>query len=301
MNVLTFDLEEWFHILDHDPIEKPHSWRGRERRFRQNMDQLLEVLDRKKQPATFFCLGWIAEQYPDVVRVLDDLGYEIGSHSHTHGLVYKQTREQFTSDLERSVKTLEDLTGKKIKAFRAPGFSIIRDSLWAFEVLVDQGIEVDSSVDPASHAEGGLSYRNPSVAAPSLIRVEGVEIKEFPINTYSLPGMRLRFSGGGYFRIHPYPVIQRLINRSDYTLGYFHPRDFDDQQPILEDLSAWRRFKMRVGTASALDKLEQLLDDFDWVDLRTAVDQIEWEQCESINLHNENGTATHPNDATALA
>ncbi|MBN4062523.1 polysaccharide deacetylase family protein, partial [Bacteroidales bacterium AH-315-I05] len=152
MKVLTFDIEEWFHILDEPSTKTEKQWENYESRIHLNVDRILELLETKKQKATFFCLGWIAKKYPEVIRKIDDMGYEIATHSNLHQLVYEQTREEFKTDLENSIKLIEDITGKKIRVYRAPGFSIKEENKWAFEVLIENGIEVDCSIFPAERS-----------------------------------------------------------------------------------------------------------------------------------------------------
>jgi polysaccharide deacetylase family protein (PEP-CTERM system associated) len=282
MNVLTFDVEEWFHVLDHEPVKLPSSWEGRERRLELNMDRILEVLQRRRQPATFFCLGWVAERYPRVVRTLADLGYEIATHSYGHQLVYEQLPEDFEADLDRSINALSDLTGQEITAYRAPGFSLTRRSAWAVDALLQHGIKVDSSIFPGKRAHGGIPRFD--CAAPCILQTGAGQLMEFPISTRSCFGLRIAFSGGGYFRATPYGVFKRLAKASDYTMSYLHPRDFDPEQPKVEDLPVLRRFKVSVGTRSALTRLDRMICDAEWVDLRTAVDSINWSQCQTIDF-----------------
>ena len=156
MKILTFDIEEWFHILDNDSTKTEKNWVNYESRIHQNMERIFDVLETTNTKASFFVLGWIAEKYPEIVRSISDKGYEIGSHTTMHQLVYQQDRNQFQTDVERSIKSLEDISGEKVKMFRAPGFSITEQNKWAFEVLYELGIEIDSSIFPAKRAHGGL-------------------------------------------------------------------------------------------------------------------------------------------------
>ncbi|MDP3443870.1 MAG: polysaccharide deacetylase family protein, partial [Ignavibacteria bacterium] len=156
MNILTFDIEEWFHLLDNESTKTIHEWKNYEVRIHENMERIFAILEKTNSKATFFCLGWIAETYPEVIKEIVARGYEIGTHTSMHQLIYEQTPKEFSIDLEHSVKTLEDLTGQKVKYFRAPGFSITENEKWAFEILVEQGIEVDSSIFPAARAHGGF-------------------------------------------------------------------------------------------------------------------------------------------------
>lgn len=282
MHILTFDIEEWFHILDHKSTRTDQQWCTYESRIHQNMRTIFEIMDHGNVRATFFVVGWIAEKYPEIVREIADRGYEIGSHTHLHQLVYEQDRTTFFNDVEKSIKTLEDISGQKVRAFRAPGFSITEENKWAFEVLYELGITVDSSVCPASRAHGGLPEY--SVAEPSLVAYNGVTLKEFPINTHRFLGKQLIFSGGGYFRLFPYDFIKICTKKSDYVMSYFHPRDFDYNQPLIEDLSAIRRFKSYVGLKNCEPKLKKWLDDFDFIDLDQAMDLVDWNGVPTVRL-----------------
>jgi len=282
MNILTFDIEEWFHLLDHESTKTVNDWKTYESRLHSNMERIFTVLEKTNTKATFFCLGWIAEKYPDVIKDIVNRGYEIGSHTYMHQLVYEQTKEEFKNDLARSVKTLEDITGHKVKYFRAPGFSITENEKWAFEVLVKNGIEVDCSIFPAPRAHGGFpSYQQP---VPSILKYNGIELKELPISYSTVFGKPVIFSGGGYFRLFPYPLIKHWTKQSGYVMSYLHPRDFDAKQPMIQDLPITRKFKSYVGLKGAMKKLENWLTDFEFVDLSTAVSDINWDRVPRINI-----------------
>jgi len=282
MNILTFDIEEWFHILANDSTKTEKEWNNYECRVHKNMERIFNILEQHNQKATFFCLGWIAEKYPEVINEISKRGYEIASHTHTHQLAFEQTKEEFKSDVERSIKTLEDTIGKKIRIFRAPGFSITENNTWAFEILAELGIEIDSSIFTAHRAHGGFPSYGKS--QPSLININGYKIKEFPINTLSILSNHLIFSGGGYFRLAPYSIIKILTKKSDYLMAYFHPRDFDFEQPIIKELSSFRKFKSYVGLKGAEKKLNKWLTDFEFTDIVTAEQQINWDEVKQINL-----------------
>jgi peptidoglycan-N-acetylglucosamine deacetylase len=146
MNILTFDIEEWFHILDNHSAKTEADWSTYDSRLQQNIERIFAMLERKNSKATFFVLGWIAEQYPEIIKAITEKGYEVGCHSSMHQLVYEQTPSAFAADLDRSLKTLEDISGKKVTYYRAPGFSIREQEAWAFEKLAAASIEVDCSV-----------------------------------------------------------------------------------------------------------------------------------------------------------
>ncbi len=282
MNILTFDIEEWFHILDNKSTRSPKQWRKYEIRIHANMERIYSILEKTNSKATFFILGWMAESYPEIVRDIVSRGYEIASHSSLHKLVYKQKPVKFRKDVERSVKTLEDISGIKVNCFRAPGFSIREENKWAFEILSDLGITTDCSIFPASRSHGGFpSFKQ---CGPTIIKYNGIILKEFPINCIKILGYPVIFSGGGYFRLMPYPLIRHWTRKSNYVMSYFHPRDFDANQPVIKDLAFSRKIKSYVGLNGAASKLEKWLNDFEFTDIGTVVKTVEWSKVPVVEL-----------------
>lgn len=282
MRILTFDIEEWFHILDNSQTKTEIEWGSYESRIHANMETIFDITDQANVSATFFVVGWIAEKYPEVVKEICKRGYEIGSHTHMHQLVYEQNRKSFFNDVEKSIKILEDISGDKIRSFRAPGFSITNANKWAFEVLAELGIEIDCSVFPAGRAHGGLPQYGHS--QPSILSYNGINLKEFPISTTRYFNKQIIFSGGGYFRLFPYNLIKKWTQKSEYVMTYFHPRDFDANQPKIPGLSIPRQFKSYVGLKQSKVKLQRWLDDFNFIDIKTADRIIDWDNVKNIKL-----------------
>jgi polysaccharide deacetylase family protein (PEP-CTERM system associated) len=282
MNILTFDIEEWFHILDNEATSTETHWANFEVRIHQNMDRIHNLLNQTNQKATFFCIGWIARKYPEIIKQINDNGHEIASHSDMHQLAYKQSKKAFQDDVEKSIKHLEDIIGKKVISYRAPGFSVKEENKWVFEMLIKFGIEIDCSIFPAKRAHGG--FENFGVAVPCWIDIEGMRIKEFPINLSTFLGKSLIFSGGGYFRLLPYHIIKRLTKNSDYVMTYFHPRDFDPTQPMVPGLNYIRKLKSYYGLENALRKLEKLIKEEPFIDLKTADKQVDWTKAKVLEL-----------------
>lgn len=200
-----------------------------------------------------------------------------------HQLVWQQTPEEFREDVETGVKMLEDITGKKVECFRAPGFSIRESEGWAFEILADLGIKYDCSVFPAAHAHGGLpSYPKPT---PGIIEYKGIQMKEFPVGFKTIAGKHIIFSGGGYFRLCPYGLVKKWSKASsDYMMAYIHPRDLDAGQPMLEGLPMARKFKSYVGLRGAEKKLRRWLTEFSFMDIATAADNIDWSVAPVVSI-----------------
>lgn len=282
MNILTIDVEEWFHILDNDSTRSLDSWSRYEERIHRNADRVLGLLDEKNQKATFFCLGWVAEKYPDVIRKIHEAGHEIGSHSFAHQLAYEQTPEKFRDDFVRAIRALEDITGERVRAYRAPGFSLKNQNKWVFDVLLEQGIEIDCSIFPAPRAHGG--FENFGAAEPVWIERNGSRLKEFPINVVNFLGQRFVFSGGGYFRLLPYGVLKRFMEKSPYVMTYFHPRDFDPEQPLIRELPLHRRFKSYYGLNGAYRKLQRLINDYRFIDVATADSNTDWARARRVKM-----------------
>lgn len=282
MNILTFDTEEWFHLLDNDSTRSEAQWVNYEKRIEGNVGRILDILDSTNTKATFFVIGWVAKTYPELVKRISEK-HEIGSHTMNHQLVWQQSREEFKQDVEESIHRLEDITGKKITKFRAPGFSIRESEGWAFETLYNLGITTDSSVFPAHHAHGGMpSYPG---KGPALIKHNGAAIREFPIPFRTIAGKHIIFSGGGYFRLFPYSLIKKWSEESsDYLLSYIHPRDLDANQPMIKELNSFRRFKSYYGLGGAERKLRKWLTDFKFVDLKDAENMIDWSNVPQFEL-----------------
>lgn len=282
MKILTFDIEDWFHLLDLPIVENPEMWNSFESRIHEGVAKILALLDRKKLKATFFILGWIAEHYPEIVVDIESRGHTIGTHSYHHRLVYKQTPSEFEYDLQKSQDVIASLINKPVTMYRAPGFSITPECLWAFKILEMNGITADFSVFGASRRHGGMPSM--SFSKPFKITFDDNRfIKELPISNLKALGKSIIFSGGGYFRITPYPIIKRIFLRQSYLMTYFHPRDFDPAQPRLP-MPAIRSFQTYVGLRSAYDKLDALTNKFDFTDATSAISQIDWASVPSVDV-----------------
>lgn len=279
MKILTFDIEDWYNC---DFIDKDLNWDRHEVRIYKSVDRILEHLEKKKISATFFCLGWLAENHPDIIKRIDEHNHHIGCHSYQHQLSFKFSDNEFRQDTDKAKKLLEDTIGKKINAFRAPGFSITSKNTQHFEILVQLGFEFDASVFPANHDYGGLPEFGK--AKPSIIQTQSGDLKEFPINVHELCGKNLVFSGGGFFRILPYSLIKKFSAETDYLMTYFHPRDFDVGQPVIQNLPIMRKFKSYVGIKTAFKKFTKYLDDFDFISIEEYDKILEWDKAEKIKF-----------------
>jgi len=282
MNILTFDIEEWFHILDNDSTKTAKEWQQYESRIYPNMERIFGVLDEIGVKATFFCLGWIVEKYPDIIKAIVKKNYEVGTHTDMHQLVYDQNPKVFSNDIEHSIKTLEDVSGRKVRCFRAPGFSVREDNRWVFDILFKLGITIDSSIFPAPRAHGGFSSYKADT--PAFIQYDGIRLKEFPISYKNILGKPYVYSGGGYFRFFPYCFIKKWAKKDTYVMTYFHPRDFDAEQPVIKNMPLSRKFKSYIGISKAYDKLKKFLNDFEFIDIDGADKLIDWDNTRVITI-----------------
>lgn len=283
MNILTFDIEEWFHIrFDNDFLDNDKRINSLEKRLDYGINILFDLLDKHNQKATFFCLGWVALNYPHIIKEIAHRGHTIGSHSDKHKLLTSFTEKDFEDDLKRSLDSIESLIGEKIIMYRAPAFSIGDNNKWVFDILIHHGIEIDSSIFPAKRDFGG--FAGFEITKPLILNTESNKIKEFPMNLFEVFSRELIFSGGGYFRFLPYFLIQYMMKNSKYVMTYFHPRDFDKDQPILEGLSLPRYFKSYYGLGSSFGKLDKLLTDFDFLSISEADKKIDWLNSPRYNL-----------------
>ena len=276
--ILTFDLEEWFHLCLDDLTS---SWDKYERRFEKNTDYLLEILDQNNVKATFLVLGWIAKQYPEIIRKISENGHDIGSHSNNHGLVYEQSEQEFEADLIESLKILEDVTSKKISIYRAPAFSINVQSKWALEIIAENGISCDLSIFQGDRNLGGISGEK--IDEPFYINTQFGKILEYPMSLTKILGLTFATCGGGYFRLLPFSITKALLRKNDYKMTYFHPRDFDYGQPRLS-MPAIKYFKTYVGLLSSKSKFKKLLENFNPISISEDLRIRELDKLQIIEL-----------------
>lgn len=279
LNILTFDIEEWYHF---DIFSTEDTWLKYPTRLELYLPKILDKLDEQQTKATFFCLGWIARTYPHVLKQIQERGHELACHSDKHFFVREMTPESFNEDLKTALDSIENAIGEKVVSFRAPAFSISEDATWAFEILAENGIENDCSIFPTTRSFGG--FPSFGEGKPTLIDYKGCSIKEFPINTGTVLGKEFVFGGGGYFRLFPYKLIKKLMNESDYNMTYLHMRDFDYEQPRFKHLSKMRYFKSYYGIKNAYPKFERMLKDFKWVNLQEAVKEINWSEVRKLQV-----------------
>ncbi len=239
--IISIDVEDW-----------PQSSWDRSlpvtRRSADNTRRLLELLARADIRATMFVLGKFAEAFPEVVKDLDAAGHEVASHGYGHVEIFKQSREEFATDLRRSKDLLEQCIGKPIRGYRAPDFSIIRSSLWALDELAEQGFEYDSSIFPVKRPRYGIPDW-PLV--PTRVQLGGGRsIVEFPIASYRALGKNWPVGGGGYHRLLPGLAgrwFAGRVMRDRPFVFYCHPYEFDPHEFAEIDLPIPLKVRLHQG------------------------------------------------------
>jgi len=254
INAFSVDLEEGFHSSTFAARYPPDRWDALPSRVEPETRLLLELLAKHGQRATFFVLGWVAERHPALVREVVAAGHEIATHGHLHRLVYDLGPDAFRTDLRRSKVAIEQATGQPVKGHRAASFSITARSLWALDILADEGITWDSSVYPVRHHRYGIPD------SPLVPHRRG-RIIELPIATLTLGSLRVGVGGGAYLRFMPRPLwlgaVGRVARSRPLTL-YVHPWECDPDQPRLEG-SALARLRQYGGQRTTLPKLDAVL------------------------------------------
>lgn len=292
MNILTFDIEEWY-------LEKAYF--GAKASKYVEYDKLLEdillKLDEKGLKGTFFCVGKMAEHFPNVVRKIYNAGHEVGCHSNTHQWLNKMTYEQAMEDTHAAVDALEQCIGEKVQSYRAPAFSIGSNNMWAFEVLAANGITRDASVFPVSRDFGG--FPEFTKIEPTLVKYNGIEIHEFPIATTKVFGKEIAYSGGGYFRFFPYRFVEKEMKRAPYSMTYFHLGDLNSIAPDVMSKADYesyfgekgslkaryiRYMKFNVGVKGNKAKLFKLFDRMSFKNISEVNDLLDWGKAPSITV-----------------
>jgi polysaccharide deacetylase family protein (PEP-CTERM system associated) len=262
-NALTVDVEDYFQVSAFRDQIAYTDWSSYESRVVANTQRVLDVFDEGATKATFFVLGWVADHYPGLVREIVTRGHEIGCHGYSHSLIYGQSREVFAEETHRAKSLLEDQAQQRVLGYRAASFSITEVSRWALDVLAEAGFEYDSSMYPVKHDLYGTAVQS---AGPHRIKAPGgATLIEFPMTTRSLFGVTVPISGGGYFRLYPYPLsahLLRQVNReAEPFVFYLHPWEFDPKQPRIE-APLKSRFRHYTNLHSCEAKVRTLLQDF---------------------------------------
>lgn len=276
VNAMTVDVEDYFHVSNFADAIRPEDWPRFESRVEANTQKVLEVLAAHDVAATFFVLGWVAERYPGLVQAIRAAGHEVACHGYAHKLVYQSSPQEFRTDVRRAKKLLEDVTGTAVIGYRAPSFSVVRSSLWALDILAEEGFRYDSSIFPIRHDRYGIpdADRFPHRCRTS----NGHGLAEFPISTFRILGQNLPVGGGGYFRLLPCTLTRWAIHRLNTSerkpaVLYIHPWELDPTQPRVSGSPA-SRFRHYVNLHTTEGKLHRLLRAFSFKGLRWLVETL---------------------------
>jgi len=274
VNAMSIDVEDYFHVSVFDGIVPRAAWADMESRVVRNTERLLDIFDEYETRSTFFVLGWVGERFPELVKLIASRGHEVASHGYAHRLVYDQTRAAFRDDVRRAKQLLEDACGRQVIGYRAPSYSITPRSLWALDVLIEEGYQYDSSIFPIRHDRYGIPV---SGRRPYRIDRAGGSLVEVPGSTTQLGTLNLPVAGGGYFRILPYWWTRWGIARVNDleqrpAIFYLHPWEIDPEQPRLKAgrLSQFRHYRNLRETEQ---RLRQLLQDFRFDTMQALVTQ----------------------------
>jgi polysaccharide deacetylase family protein (PEP-CTERM system associated) len=283
MNILTFDIEDWW-VYDKYMLGEKEDYIPRLNGY---LDKILDLFDHRGIKVTFFCLGEVANNYPEVIRKIASKKHNIGCHSFSHRFLGDATYKEIKNDTHKAIDVIENIIGEKVIAYRAPAFSIMEKNKWIFEILYENGIKYDCSIFPADRSFGGFPSFYHKI--PSIVYFNGISIKEFPISTTKILGKDVAYSGGGYFRLFPYWKIKSIVNKSDYVMTYFHIKDFDKEQvkrynSFHGESSLSRYFKKYYGLNRCFTKFTKFVSDFDFISVRQADDIIDWEKSPKIYI-----------------
>lgn len=263
INAMSVDVEDYFQVSAFDRVVDRSEWTTRESRVVRNTERLLDLFDEYAVTGTFFILGWVAEHHPALVREIARRGHEIASHGYGHRLVYSQTPDAFRDDVSRAKKMLEDASGSPVAGYRAPSFSITDRSLWALDVLVEEGYRYDASIFPIRHDRYGIPD---SPRQPYLLTRGAGTLAEVPGSTIRLGSTNLPVAGGGYFRILPYwwtrwGIARLNANEGQPAVFYLHPWEIDPAQPRIA-ASAVSRFRHYRNLHKTESRLRALMREF---------------------------------------
>lgn len=277
LNALTIDVEDYFQVNAFVRHVRPDQWDSYPLRVDRNTLRILDLLDSFTVKATFFILGWVAQRLPELVREIHRRGHEIACHGYGHELIYLIGQERFRADIRRAKILLEDQCGVAVNGYRAPSYSITNRSLWALDILVEEGFTYDSSIFPILHDTYGIPDAQ---RFPHTIRTAAGPLVEFPLTTLPFQlgwkEMRLPIAGGGYLRLLPVGIIRRgiaAINQRELqpAVLYFHPWEIDPGQPRIQ-AGVKSRFRHYLNLDKTEGKLRTLLSELQFGTMSSVLD-----------------------------
>lgn len=258
-NLLTVDVEDYFQVSGFEHVVRREQWNSFPSRVESSTNRLLDLFAEADVTGTFFILGWVADRYPALIQQIKDAGHEIASHGYWHRLVYSQSPHEFREDLQESRRAIREACGVEVLAYRAPSFSITKQSMWALDILAEEGFHVDSSIFPMRHDRYGVPDANPRIHER---KTSLHSITEIPPSVW-----RSRYGaipvGGGYFRLLPLSLTVKAMNEINHSgspaMLYLHPWEVDPGQPVVPKVKLKNRFRHRVGLKTCQRKLVNLL------------------------------------------
>jgi polysaccharide deacetylase family protein (PEP-CTERM system associated) len=270
LNAFSVDVEDYFQVGAFERACPRERWGSFEPRVEANTRRLLDLCDRHQVKGTFFVLGWVAERWPGLVRDIQAAGHELGTHGQDHRQVTTLTPDEFREDIRRSKQTIEDASGAEVIGYRAPSYSIVRETMWALDILHEEGFRYDSSVFPIHHDRYGIPDF-PRFPRP-VSGQNGSALHEFPISTVRFAGMNLPFVGGGYLRHFPWPFIHwgmTRLNRDERrpAILYIHPWEIDPEQPV-QPVPYLTRVRHYRNLARTEDRLARLFSEYPFSTVR---------------------------------
>nr|WP_241664537.1 XrtA system polysaccharide deacetylase [Ningiella ruwaisensis] len=260
---MTVDVEDYFHVSAFESVISPDDWKHISPRVGDNTHRLIDLFNENNVKATFFTLGWVAQHCPDVIKRIVDEGHELASHGTNHRRNTAMSREEVYKDIKNSKDLLEQITGKEVKGYRAPSFSIDESNEWVFDILNDLGFSYSSSTYPIEHDLYGVP------AWPRFVHKRKEGIVEIPIPTIENNGNNKGIGGGGYFRLFPYWLSKRRIDayidstEQPYNF-YFHPWEIDSEQPRVKGAPFKSRLRHYINLNVMEKKLIKLMQDYKW-------------------------------------
>jgi polysaccharide deacetylase family protein (PEP-CTERM system associated) len=265
VNAMTVDVEDYFQVSAFEPYIAKEQWDTLPHRVERNTHHILDIFEERNIKATFFTLGWVAERYPTLIKRIEADGHELACHGYEHIRVTEQTPEQFRSDVSKAKNLLEQLSGKKVKGYRAASYSIGANNLWALNVLQEEGFKYSSSIYPVKHDLYGMPDAPRFIFEP----IESQNFKEIPITTVRFGDKNLPCGGGGFFRFYPYVFSKWAFNRvnnqeNESAIFYFHPWEIDPEQPRQHGLSLKTRTRHYLNLNRMENRIKKLLTDFKW-------------------------------------
>jgi len=262
---MSIDVEDYFQVEAFKSVIPPDAWDGYPSRVVGNTHHVMELLSAAGTKGTFFVLGWVAQRFPELVSEIAGRGHEVGCHGFDHERVQAQGPQKFRGDVHRAKATLEDISGKPVRGYRAPTFSINDKNWWSYDILADEGFNYSSSVYPIAHDLYGM----PDAPRGAFYPLTGSAFREIPISTVRFSGRNYPAGGGGYFRLLPYAVSRMGIRHVNQKAGmpsifYCHPWEFDTEQPRIKSAPLKSRIRHYMNISAMSGRFSRLLQDFRW-------------------------------------